>query len=968
MSNQAREYLTRVLPWPENAFVNIHYTFQSPNFDRPGWGGRACKTVDEAVKAIEFALKSPSTRDIYVCLSAQEKAERRTAKNGWEYMSPIRSQAHAVALKSLFLDIDCKDEKGYATPKDAMAALASFVEQSGMPRPTVVVMSGGGLHVYWTLSQPLTPEEWKPRARALAEATKALGLKCDTAVTVDAARILRVPDTFNLKTGAKRPVRIVGSTAPEDCSLDQIDAALEQYLEAAPAILEPLPAGVTAEVTDELSAGIEAHKAPLAKLDELAVACPFIREAVDTGGEKFDNPLWNLTTLMAVFCEDGRAAAHRMADKHKDYTPQATDALYDRKLREKQEKGLGWPSCKTISTSGCTQCSGCPRLAFGKTPFHFIAPPPPPPPPPGTPKTPDWDLPKGYVRDKNKFINKVVPSIDGTSQLAPIINYPIYDPWLTSNPWTINFTSVPSTGRSPKQISVKFSDITGQGGCRSVLGEQGVILRAAATKDFEVFMASWIEKLQTIKTSVVCTADFGWAQEEGTKRTEGFVYQSLWTPTGSLPATITDPNISAAYTPAGGPEAWYEAMKLVTSQDKPELNAILASSFGAPLVKFAGQDGVMFSVYSSASGIGKTTALKTACAVWGDPIKALMGLNDTPNSVTRRIGQLKSLPLYWDELKTEDDTKKFINLVFELSRGREKSRLTSQVMTRESGSWQTMLVSASNESIVDYVVNRTRQSTAGIMRVFEYEIEGGIQSSEYTTADGDRIMRDLADNYGHIGLSYAKFLGANFEQIKLDVQECRKRVDLDLKANHEERYWSTLVTAILMGARYAVQHGYLDINEVELKDFLYAKFEGMRNYVRAAPNDMTKSDNVEAVLSQYLNAMRARHLLITNRIPVGPGKPLGIKVLSETNRLEAVYVHMAKENKLLRLSSTHFGDWLKDKGYNRQVFMRSLERDIGCRSIKGRIGAGTQYAVGTEYLIEIDLIGGLKIFLEQIDV
>lgn len=968
MTDPAREYLSRVLPWLDGAYVNIHYTFQSPNFDRPGWSGRACKTVDEAVKAVDFALKSPSTRDIYVCLSAQEQAEARTTAKGWSYMAPIRSQHGAVALKSLFLDIDCKDEKGYATPAEAMAALAKFVQDSGMPRPNVVVMSGGGLHVYWTLAEALAPDEWKPRARALAEATKALGLKCDTAVTVDAARILRVPGTFNLKTGDKRPVRIVGRPTEQDCEIDEIDAALTDYLDPTPASFGSLPEGVSVDGEDELSAGIETHKAPPAKLDELAAACPFVKEAVDTGGAALPNPLWNLTTLISVFCEDDRVSAHRMADKHPGYTQESTDALFDRKVKDKAEKGLGWPSCKTISSCGATQCGSCPHFAQGKTPFHFIA---PPPPPPINPKNPDWDLPKGYVRDSKKVIQKITLNLDGSpGKPAPLINYPMYDPWLTTNPWTLNFTAVPAVGRE-RQVSVKFSDVFAQGGLRAVLGEQGLALRGGPiAKEFEAFMTSWIEKLQTIKEKLVCTADFGWAQEEGTKRTEGFVYQSLWTPNGSLPATITDNEVSAAYTPAGALEPWFDAMKLVTSQGRPELNAILASSFGAPLVKFAGQDGVMFSVYSTASGIGKTTALKTACAVWGDPVKALMGLNDTANSVTRRIGQLRSLPMYWDELKTEDDTRKFINLVFELSRGREKSRLNAQVQTREISSWQTMLVSASNESIVDHVVNRTRQSLAGIMRVFEYEIEGGIQSSEYTTADGDRIMRELADNYGHVGLGYAKFLGANFEQIKLEVQECRKRVDLDLNATHDERYWSTLVAATLMGARYGIKLGYLDFNEVELKDFLYAKFEAMRKYVKAAPNDMTKSDNIEAVLSQYFNAMRARHTLITNRIHVGRGKPPvgSVKVLSDTNRLEAVYVHIGTENKLLRISSTHFSDWLKDKGYTRQVFMRSLERDIGCRIINGRIGAGTQYAVGTEYLIEIDLIGNLKIFLEQIDV
>lgn len=968
MTNQAREYLTRVLPWPEDAYVNIHWTFQNEKFDRPGWGGRACKSVDEAIKAVDYALKSPSTRDIYVCLSAQELAQERTASNGWVYKVPIRSQQHAVALKSLYLDIDCKDDKGYATPSDAIAALAKFVQDSGMPRPTVVVMSGGGLHVYWTLDEALKPDVWKIRARALAEATKALGLKCDTAVTVDAARILRVPGTYNLKTGAKRPVRLVGAPAEQDCTLEEIDAALTDYLEAPAPSLGPPPAGLTLEVADELSAGIEQQKAPPAKLDELAKGCAWIKHSIDTGGADNDNALRRLAYIAALHCEQPKDSAWRLVKDRKTLDDGEFEHEIERVFREKSSgKDFGWPNCKTISTAGCTQCASCPHLAQGKSPFHFV---PPPPPPPNALKSPDWDLPKGYRRNKNKVIEKITLNLDGSpGKPEPIINYPMYDPWLTTNPWAINFTSVPSTGRE-RVVSVAFSDVFTQGGMRGVLGEQGLALRSGqALKEFEAFMTSWIEKLQTIKEKLVCTADFGWAQEEITKKTEGFVYQSLWTPSGSLPATITDPEVSVAYTPAGTVEPWFEAMKLVTSQGKPELNAILASAFAAPLVRFAGQDGVMFSVYSTESGIGKTTALKTACAVWGDPVKALMGLNDTVNSVTRRIGQLRSLPMYWDEMKTESDTQKFINLVFELSRGREKSRLNSNVQTREISSWQTMLVSASNESIVDHVTNRTRQSLAGVMRVFEYQIKGPIQSSEYTTADGDRILHELADNFGHVGLGYAKFLGANFERIKLEVQECRKRIDLELKATHDERYWSTLITALVMGARYGIQMGYLDFEEADLKAFLFEKFEGMRKYAKDAPNDMTKSDNVEAVLSQYLNAMRARHMLITNRIHVGKGKPpaSSVKVINDTSRLEAVYVQIGVENKLLRIISSHFGNWLQEKGYNRQVFMRSLESQFASRNVNGRIAAGTIYATGTEYAVEIELTGSLNVFLEQTD-
>src|SRR5262245_7094484 len=107
--DQAREYLAKVLPWPQNgedAFIDIIWTFKSATYDKPGWGGRAVKSVDQAVKAVEWALTLPDTRDVYVCLSSQRVAQEATTKKGHTYFKPVRSQANAVALKSLYLDID----------------------------------------------------------------------------------------------------------------------------------------------------------------------------------------------------------------------------------------------------------------------------------------------------------------------------------------------------------------------------------------------------------------------------------------------------------------------------------------------------------------------------------------------------------------------------------------------------------------------------------------------------------------------------------------------------------------------------------------------------------------------------------------------------------------------------------------------------------------------------------------------
>lgn len=948
------------MPWPQDgddpAYVNLHWTFQTPNHDKPGWGGRACKSMNDAVKALEFALKGENTRDIYVCLSTQSKAEPVQTAKGWTYYKPIRGQANAVALKSLFIDIDCKDgPNGYPDQAAATAALVEFLKASKMPRPTMIVGSGGGMHVYWTLARALIPHEWKPLALALAEATKQLGLKCDTQCTIDSARILRVPDTFNRKTETARPVRLVGTRLEHDYSIEKIKEVLAPFMvqEETPALP---PRKLEEPVVDELGAGIEQTRAPPTPLARLADGCAFVREAITTGGKDYANPLWNLTTLISTFTEEGRDAAHRMAEQHPGYTPESTDALYERKQRDKEEKGLGWPGCRTISATGCTACQSCPHLAAAKTPFHFASTPVVTPQVNSLP--PDWDLPKGYIRDEEKCIHKVVVQQDGTSDLVPVMNYPMYDPWLQRNPWILNFTTISYRGNE-QQIAMPFSETLVSGGIRAVLAKQGLAMRSGrAAQLLEDFIVSWIENLQKMKNAVVSSAPFGWMVRNG--KTEGFIYGSqLWTPNGHSPSAVGDPVIAANYTPVGDPDYWYEAARVITNQKRPALDAILASAFAAPLAKFAGQPGLMMSAYSSGSGLGKTTAMRTAQAVWGDPFKAMQGLDDTQYSVLNKIGQLRSLPLYWDEMKTEDDTKRFVNLMFRLTSGVEKSRLKQDATQRAAGSWQTLLISASNESIIDYVVNRTKTSSAGIMRTFEYEVTRSEGEGQLDPADVDILIGKLGDNFGHVGLEYAKWLGANFTQIEIDVAECRKRLGLETNATNEERFWLASMAAVMTGARYANQLGFTEIDEDALKDFLVLTLQGMRQQVKEQPNDMSNSTNVENVLAQYFAANRARHTLWVNFIPISRGRPSKeIRVLRDTSKLEEINIHIGVENKILRINSTNFSDWCKDKGYSRQIVVRCLEKEYGCKQVNGRMGSGTQYAsLANEYMLEIQLAG-----------
>jgi hypothetical protein len=156
--DQAREFLAKVLPWPdegeEQAFINIHTTYQRAGYTKPAWGGRACRSLDDAVHALGWLRHWPDTRDIYVAMSTQRKARRRIGHKGCEYFTPIRNKANVVALKSLFLDIDVKGRAGYPSIEEAVDALGAFLKAAALNRPSIIVASGGGLHVYWTMVMP----------------------------------------------------------------------------------------------------------------------------------------------------------------------------------------------------------------------------------------------------------------------------------------------------------------------------------------------------------------------------------------------------------------------------------------------------------------------------------------------------------------------------------------------------------------------------------------------------------------------------------------------------------------------------------------------------------------------------------------------------------------------------------------------------------------------------------------------
>ncbi len=1018
--DQAKEYLARVVPWPDpgqQAFINIHWTFEpkTPTKDgKPPWTGRACASMEEAVRALTFAMKSADTKDIYVCMSSQASYIERRSRKNFTYKQAVRSQENAVTLKSFYIDIDVKEgPKGYGTVDECVEALAKFIKDSGMPKPSIVVHSGGGFHVYWVVSRALTPDEWRPYAIGLAEATKHYGLKCDTGCTIDSARILRIPDTFNRKQSTPRHVAIVGPRTDFDYAFERVVAPLEKFKGRTSSTVHgidlalfprraPLPAG------GELGANLD-NLFPTVDLDGVLPACAFLASAVLNGGVDLDNPLWNLTTLISTFTKGGRADAHRMGNKHAGYTKESTDDFFDRKTRERDEKGLGWPSCSTISASGAKACATCPLMAQGKSPLNFEQRTPPTPAGPSNSGSPSSnggvqgahaqgggqqngaqgvapvvstiagftvqpsqvgtqapDMPPGYSRDQRGIVSRLIidPGGTGITSLQPVSDYPMMNAWIekrSNSEFVLHYDSIVERAKVT-QIDLPL-EVIASNEMRKYLQSQGFML-AQSDKSSGDFFVSWVKQLQKAKDAVT-SAPFGWSEKNG--KTEGFIYAGqLWTPHGTTPSASADGMVARHYRPTGGDNEWIEAAKLVTGQGRPDLEALLASAFAAPLVRFTGHNGMLMSAYSKESGIGKSTALRIAQAVWGDPIKAIQSLSDTQNSVMAKIGEVRSLPIYWDELKTDEDTKKFVNITFQIGQGKEKSRLTQQAKQREAGSWQTLVVSASNDSILDHVMQQTSTTLAGLYRIFEYKVAPPMPGAAGTidTARATIILSRLNTNYGQVGLKYANFLGTHFKQIETDIEAVASQLEKETSAAPDERFWIGLMSTILLGARYANHLGYAVFDEVGLRAFMLKCLSGMRGVRSQQTVDLTQTLNLSDILSGFVAENRGQHMLITDRIHVVQGKPPkfgsvhGIKIANDINqlsRISGLYLQYGQTDKLLRISSQAFGEYLKKKNKSRHLVVEALKEKGVLRMVNGMLGGGTPYSQPAAHLYEIDL-------------
>lgn len=290
-------------------------------------------TTKDGERAEGWRYKTFLSFDDMASAAAQFDAQGRTVYHachgyGDWYMDEqkkkkrLRTAVNVQLCRALYDDIDVGKEDSYVDIKEAMGAVRELVKQTGLPSP-LVLYSGGGVHLYWPLTEDVTPEAWLHLSAMKRRITAHLGIKVDRAVDMDLARVLRPVGSVNRKYSHK-PV-VVAKNDPAPTSPEILSQIMSDYIAANDVPHARLPVG-KAKMKNAFGAALE-NQFPESHAEIIAEHCAQIRWFMETGAP--DEPVWHKCLGVVKHCEGGEAVAHNWSSVYAEYNPAATQMKLD---------------------------------------------------------------------------------------------------------------------------------------------------------------------------------------------------------------------------------------------------------------------------------------------------------------------------------------------------------------------------------------------------------------------------------------------------------------------------------------------------------------------------------------------------------------------------------------------------------------------------------------------------------------
>jgi hypothetical protein len=890
------------------------------------------QTVDELIDAAQD-LDADGWNTFFALATYEEAGSRKAHNAKW--------------LKSFFLDLDCGPSKEFADQRVALAELRNFCRQHSLPKPTII-NSGRGLHVYWILSEAVCRDDWWPVATRLKKLCEDSGFKADPAVTSDAARILRVPNTHNYKYDPPLRVDFFGLDEPTTVDFDAFSELLGDEPIPVPRKYEPTALGAFKEAMYKNQQGSFQRL-----LDKTAkgTGCAQITHIMDNQ-ETVPHDLWRAGLSIANVCKDGDEAAHNMSHKHPDYDVSAT-------LRKMEDTG-GPQYCGTFERYNPEGCADCPNKGkistpavltkeiaeaspednileevVGGTPTLIAIPP----------------YPQPYFRGRNGGVYIRGTNADGDPEEICIYHNDFY---VTRRLHDVELGEViafalhlPRDGM--REFIVPLSSITSREDFRKHMSMQGIATFGKDVDKLMSYTAAWINELQQTTMASEAHQQFGWTDDD---MTEFVLGDQLITASGTEynPPSSKTAGLIKAFRPTGTEERSREILAFYNREGMELQQFVVCGGFGTILMPLTGLYSLGVHLFGSTGG-GKTTAMYAGTSIWGDPRPLTLTKKDTENSRMNRAEVVHNLTLNTDEM-TNMRGSAVSDYAYQLSEGTQKNRMAGGGnMERVRGRpWRLLAFSTGNVSMYGQMAMAKGDVKAEMQRLLELRVD------EMPRADVDQdvsaaLFKDVQVNYGHFGAMYVQYVINNRDDIAALYKRIKTKLDTAAGLNSVNRFWSGGCAAILTGAAIASKMGIVDYDLKKLFQWTTAMLRRVKSYV----DDSTAS--VETLVTEFATEHWGSILKIKSTETARNAEGISPLVIPEQNPRGMFVARFETDTGMFYIVPKAFKTWLGEQKLDYTGTVEGMQKQMGAKRIKTRLSKGTNFNLPPIWVIQVKLEG-----------
>ena len=885
-----------------------------------------------------------------------------------------RKAENALQVKALFLDLDCGQNKPYATQGDAVIALRKFRKEYNLPACTAVVNSGRGLHVYWVLTRPYSREEWLPVAERLKSACAEFGLEADPVVTADAARILRVPNTHNWKGDPALDVKVVGEMK------EYVD--LETFAACLPEISTPVL--IARDYSDEDARDLARAKGNanyIKKFSKLLTAtavgkgCGQVHRAIMQPND-LSYADWLHVLSIAKHCEaDGEQAIHLISKGYDGYTEDETNKI---------ASSIETPHlCMTFEKDNPSGCEGCPHKGKIKSPIKLcmeireaesdavevIEPIQTPEVlsegeeaaddgiEPIAPKTVSVSIPEypfPYKRSASGGIYIAIEHEDGTVTEETIYKRPLYITKRLLDPFEgPSFEFKHHTDREGiKTFVVPMTELTAKEQFRKSMGINDIFVLSKQADALMSYVGAWINRLQSKEHGqdfVHVRTQFGWTDD-----LKGFVLGDREIKAHGIeinPASSRTAQYFPMFQKKGTLEGWKKVTKFYNRPNFEEHQMMFGLAFGSPLMQFIPNiAGAIYHLMSEDSGYGKTTGMYGGASVWGNPKKLVLRGKDTGNSAWNRAEIWKNIPLYIDEI-TNYDPKPASEFCYAAVDGEQKNRLsnTGQNEERYRGAEWSLLVGTNGNTSLQDIVSKHREHAKGeIGRMIEATATKKLFSEEDTML-ANSLNDDLANNYGHAGEVFAQQLVKNPKAAEKLVLATRDRMLKDAGLDTQHRFWVAEACTVYAGLLLAKKLELLDWDLDALYAWEIFKLKEAKQKMEAMVID------IHDLVAQYLNE-HPRGILRVKSTDDARSTDVNMEniIMPDATPLYNWVARLEYDINRLYLVPHTWKEWIMKRGHTTNSVYALMKRDMNMETKKQRLGKGTKLKTPLQHLLVVE--------------